>query len=142
MIFAAEFQNLMTRMNVNQSDVEFANTIWSAAERVCHGKPSQVPVLLKTQDKERNQDDVASFTQKDLMVLKNHFATFIRLLDELREEEKQFAAIQWTYCDKSNPESLGSFKIYNETKDNERKFKAMVNKLAEIQRKVKKQLSK
>lgn len=140
MIFTSEFKNLMTRMNVNQADVEFANTVWSAAERVCHGKPSQVPVLLKTQDEERQED--VTFTPQDLMILKNLLTRHIRLLDEMQEEEKQIAAIQWNYCDKADPSSLGNFEVYNKTKDNERRFKAMSKKLAKIQRKVKKQLSK
>lgn len=142
MIFTAEFQNLMTRMNVNQADVEFANTVWSAAERVCHGKPSQVPALLKTQDKERNQDDVASFTQQELMTLKSLLSHHLRLLCEMKEEEKFVASSEWNYCDKSDPDSLISFKIHNKAKDEVRRYNKLSNKFSNIQRKVKKQLSK
>lgn len=140
MIFKPEFQNLMNRLSVSPGQQDFASVIWSAAERVCHGKPTQVPSLLKDKSLNRVKEDVA-FTQQDLMFLKKFLASSIRVLDEMQKEEKYYAAIQWSYCDKADPKTLVNFAVYNKAKDNERKFKAALNKLSKIQRKVKKQLS-
>lgn len=136
MLFKEEFQSLVNRYSVSEYEKELMQFAWEKAEAVMQGKGIQEPVLLKNKPKEL---DFNKLTQSELQFMSNVLAIILNRSSEALEVFKDTLAEQWNYCDKTDPETLDYYKGYLKMLGWYKKDKAKVNKLQEIQRKIKKQ---
>ena len=86
-----------------------------------------------------------SFSREDLQLLKTMLTEELNNLQTEKEESKKFIQYHWNYCDKDKEKDAGlnhfHFLTMNAEKDYLRGLCKRYNKLAEIQRKIKKQLT-
>lgn len=84
-----------------------------------------------------------SFTREELQLLKTILTEELNDLEAEKSESKEIIQRNWNYCDKEKETSLNRFHFLtmNAEKDFLRGLHKRYNKLAEIQRKIKKQLT-
>ena len=136
MIFKDEFQALIQRYAVSEYEKELMQFAWEKAEAVMQGKAIQDPVLLKDKPKVL---DLNKLTKSELQFMSNLLSLVLNRSNEILEVFKENLAEQWNYCNKSDPETLDYYKGYLKMLGWYQKDKAKVDKLSEIQRKIKKQ---
>lgn len=141
MIMKPEFYNLVNRMGLEDHELDLAFSVWSAAERAVQGKPSQVASLLEPVKPKKVKTKAPELDTAELMIQKHVNATFLRLLEDCLQHDRIYANTLWLKCDKIDPETTDEFKLMNKLRDDIRGTRKFMNKLAGIQRKLKKQLS-
>ena len=86
-----------------------------------------------------------SFSREELQLLKITLTEELNKLQTEKEESKKIIQHNWNYCDKDKEKGAGlnhfHFLTMNAEKDYLRGLRKRYNKLAEIQRKIKKQLT-
>ena len=86
-----------------------------------------------------------SFSREEPQLLKITLTEELNKLQTEKEESKKLIQYHWNYCDKDKEKDAGlnrfHFLAMNEEKDYLRGLRKRYNKLAEIQRKIKKQLT-
>ena len=86
-----------------------------------------------------------SFSREELQLLKTMLTEELNKLQTEKEESKKIIQHNWNYCDKDKEKDAGlnhfHFLTMNTEKDYLRGLRKRYNKLAEIQRKIKKQLT-
>lgn len=126
---------------VRSMHVSWIYDIWERAEAAMQQKSVQKPALeYKLNNVSFDECMKDNLTQQELQFLKTFFE------DELHRQENQirlskiFASKYFKSCDVDKEETEHFFKCLNNEKDELRKLKKRYNKLAEIQRKIKRQI--
>ena len=126
---------------VRSLHITWVHEIWERAEAAMQRKSVQKPALeYKLNNVSFNECMKDNLTQQELQFLKTFFE------DELHQQENQirlnkiFASKYFSKCDAEKEETEHFFKCLNNEKDELRRLKKRYNKLAEIQRKIKRQI--
>ena len=126
---------------VRSMHVSWIYDIWERAEAAMQRKSVQKPALeYKLNNVSFDECMKDNLTQQELQFLKTFFE------DELHQQENQirlskiFASKYLSKCDAEKEETEHFFKCLNNEKDELRRLKKRYNKLAEIQRKIKRQI--
>lgn len=88
-----------------------------------------------------NQINTNELTQRDLQVLSAMLKEQISYCESKITDHKENVAWQFSLCDPENKDTFGWFESLNYNKDMQRDFRNRKNKLAEIQRKIKRQIA-
>lgn len=140
----SEFDNLVQRMGLGEDERTLAEIFWKRAEKAVQGKPSQEAVLLGGEPvnfEVRNTvilHNIEFITNEeiDFMVSINRVA--LTRIEEVKKLINRDIQNHWLLCDPDNPNTAGDFEYLNQLKTWKRKIKNQSNKLASIQRKLKK----
>ena len=126
---------------VRSMHVSWIYDIWERAEAAMQQKSVQKPALeYKLNNVSLDECMKDNLPQQELQFLKTFFE------DELHQQENQirlnkiFASKYFSKCDAEKEETEHFFKCLNNEKDELRRLKKRYNKLAEIQRKIKRQI--
>ena len=127
---------------VRSFHVTWVHEIWERAESAMQRKSLQKPALeQKLNNVSFDECMKDNLTQQELQFLKTFFE------DELHQQENQirlnkiFASKYFSQCDADKEGTEHFFKCLNNEKDELHRLKKRYNKLAEIQRKIKRQLT-
>ena len=127
---------------VTSLHISWVNEVWERAEAAMQGKSLQKPALeYKTSDVCFNKTMENNLTQQELQFLKKFFEEELQQLEDQIRLSILYAIKYRTQCDVDKEDTTHFFKLLNHEKDEFRKLKKRYNKLAEIQRKIKRQLS-
>ena len=131
---------------VTSLHISWVNEVWERAEAAMQGKSFQKPALEYKHNTnlyftESNFDMKYNLTQQELQFLKKFFEEELQQLDNQIRLSILYAIKYRSQCDVGKGETTHFFKLLNNEKDEFRKLKKRYNKLAEIQRKIKRQLS-
>ena len=127
---------------VRSLHISWVHEIWERAEAAMQRKSVQKPALEhKLNNVSFDECMKDNLTQQELQFLKTFFE------DELYQQKNQirlskiFASKYFSLCDADKEGTEHFFKCLNNEKDELRRLKKRYNKLAEIQRKIKRQLT-
>ena len=131
---------------VTSLHISWVNEVWERAEAAMQGKSLQKPVLEYKQDTnlfftESDFEMKDNLTQQELQFLKKFLEEELHLQENQIRLSKGFASNYFSKCDIDKEETLQFFKCLNDEKNELRKLKKNYKKLAEIQRKIKRQIS-
>ena len=141
-------ESAMLKRSNQKPALEYKVTpMFTEREHIAHGHEyiyvSPKFKLLKVTETVKYQQN--SFSRDELQLLKTILAEELNNLQTEKEESKKIIQHNWNYCDKDKEKDAGlnhfHFLTMNAEKDYLRGLRKRYNKLAEIQRKIKKQLT-
>ena len=151
MLLKEEFNNLISRYNFTQDEIDLSAFVWAKAERAMQAKPTQEAVLLKEQPKFSTADIQAyylgisqlpadkvpeSITQSEAQFMVENLKGVLKLAEAEKEYLKVVAQKAWENCDGTGT-TAGEFAYLKQVLTFKERTKSQANKLANIQRKLK-----
>ena len=140
----SEFDNLVQRMGLGEDERTLAEIFWKRAEKAVQGKPSQEAVLLGGEPvnfEVRNTvilHNIEFITNEEIDFMVSVNRQVLTNIEEAKKLLNQDIQRHWLLCDPDNPNTVDDFDYLNQLKTWKRKIKNQSNKLAGIQRKLKK----
>lgn len=154
MLLQEEFWNLSNRLGLEDHEIDMAYLIWSRAEDAMQGKPLQKPRLL-TKDSQKGFMDKKTSTfhltgtvndselsKSEMQFLTMSLKTTLNNLEEYNKRLKNIAQAYWLQCDKEDDSTSDTFNTLKQCLNLKSKVKKDTKKIATIQSKLKKQISK
>lgn len=135
MHYKQEFIDMVNRMGLEDAELTLAEIVWQKCELATEGKSRQLPKLLIDKEYVRSANDL---TRSEKQWLNSLFAYMLNVGDLNEYTLKVKVQELWDRCDPEDDGTIELFKELNDLKDLRRKFRAQRNKLAIIQRKLKK----
>lgn len=140
----SEFESLVERMGLGEDERTLAEIFWKRAEKAVQGKPSQEAFLLGGEPvnfEVRNTvilHNIEFLTNEEVDFMVSVNRQVLTNIEEAKKLLNQDIQRHWLLCDPDNPNTADDFDYLNQLKTWKRKIKNQSNKLAGIQRKLKK----
>ncbi len=140
----SEFESLVSRMGLGEDERTLAEIFWKRAEKAMQGKPSQEAILLGGEPVNfefRNTvilHNIETLTNEDIDFMISINRVALTKIEEVKKLINRDIQVHWLLCDPDNPNTAEDFAYLNQLKTWKRKIKNQSNKLASIQRKLKK----
>lgn len=140
----SEFESLVERMGLGEDERTLAEIFWKRAEKAVQGKPSQEAFLLGGEPvnfEVRNTvilHNIEFLTNEEIDFMVSVNRQVLTNIEEAKKLLNQDIQRHWLLCDPDNPNTADDFDYLNQLKTWKRKIKNQSNKLAGIQRKLKK----
>lgn len=140
----SEFDNLVQRMGLGEDERTLAEIFWKRAEKAVQGKPSQEALLLGGEPinfEVRNTvilHKLETITDEEIDFMVSINRNVLTQIEEVKKLLNRDIQKHWLLCDPDNPDTLEDFEWLNGLKGLKRKVKYQGNRLASIQRKLKK----
>lgn len=132
-----EFLHMVDRMGLEDGELALAEIVWQKAERAMQGKPTQEPVLLKSQHFGKSNENSLSREEVQFLTM--------MITDLLNTAQINMSALKvsiqeaWLVCDPEDEKTKENFEALNNLRSHQRKISPMMRKLEKIQHKLKKQ---
>lgn len=136
----SEFDMLVNRLGLNEDEQNLAHVVWSKCEKTMTGKGQDAvllvePVAFKTKAVPKAAD---SLNNQDIDFMVSAFKAALTDGEELKKLLNLSIQQHWLVCDPENKSTEEDFMYLNQLKTAKRKLRLRTNKLASIQRKLKK----
>ena len=137
MLLKEQFESTIARIGIDDdTDYDLASIIWKRCEDAMIGKTSQEPVLLTKPSKFKPATE--QLTLQEVQFLNDMFAKMLTIGSENLNAMKDAIQEAWLLCDPDDEKTQENFKLLNDFRTTQRKWKKLHNQLANIQRKLKK----
>lgn len=139
MLLKEQFEATIARIGIeDDTDYDLASIIWKRCEDAMLGKTSQEAALLSKATKLKRTGQVEQLTLQEVQFLNDLFAEMLSIGSENLEEIKAAVQKAWLNCNPDDEKTEPWFRILNELRNKQRKWKKAQKQLSEIQRKLKK----
>lgn len=139
MLLKEQFEHTIARIGIeDDTDYDLASIIWKRCEDAMLGKTSQEAALLSKATKLKQTGQVEQLTLQEVQFLNDLFAEMLSIGSENLEEIKGAVQKVWLNCNPDDEKTEPWFRILNELRNKQRKWKKAQKQLSEIQRKLKK----
>jgi len=158
MLLKEEFNNLISRYNFTQDEIDLSAFVWAKAERAMQNKPTQEATLLKKVPKFSTADIQAyyvgisklpdwnypknlkvepeSLTASEAQFMVENLKGVLQMAEDEKELNKARAQHWWLQCDGTQATSE-EYEQLKRVLNHKEHIKKQANKLANIQRKLK-----
>jgi hypothetical protein len=139
-----EFEILANRMGLAEEERNLAEIVWKHCEKTMTGKGGQEAVLLGGEPfnfEVRNTvilHKLETITDEEIDFMVSINRQVLTQVEEVKKLLNHDIQKHWLLCDPDNPDTIEDFKWLNGLKGLKRKVKYQGNRLASIQRKLKK----
>lgn len=158
MLLKEEFNNLISRYNFTQDEIDLSAFVWAKAERAMQNKPTQEAALLKEVPKFSTADiqayymgisklydwnypkklkaETESLTASEAQFMVENLKGVLQMAEDEKELNKARAQHWWLQCDGTEA-TAEEYEHLKRVLNHKEHIKKQANKLANIQRKLK-----
>lgn len=138
MLMKDQFQDTVARLGLDENasslERDLAELVWMRCESAFLQKSPQKPVLLKKASRLKQKH----LSLTDIQFLTAFFSDVLRHCEVTSQHLKNEIQKVWLLCDPEDEKTKENFEYLNYLRETQRKNKKSINKLADIQHKMKK----